>query len=415
MSLPLPLFIGLRYLRPRRRQRFISFISAVSTLGIALGLVAVIAVMSVMNGFHTEIRDRLLGMVAHVSVTQPGGRLAGWEGVAGRVAAHPQVVAAAPFIEGQAMLTHRGRVSGVGLRGVLPEREREAAGTPARMVAGALEELAAGGYRIVLGEELAQHLGARVGDRVTLVVPRATSTPAGVLPRLKSFEVSGLFRFDMHRYDRHLALLHLDDAARALGLGGGVSGVKLRTLDLFRAPLTAADLREELGAGYRVFDWSELNRGFFRAIQMEKTMLFLLLMLIVLVAAFNIVSALLMTVQEKRGDIAVLRTLGMTRRGVLQVFLLQGLAIGVSGAVLGVAGGVALSLNLGPVVSAIEAVFDFKVFAPEVYYLSEIPSRLLWSDVALAGGVSLALAVGAALYPARRALRVPPAEVLRYE
>ena len=184
---------------------------------------------------------------------------------------------------------------------------------------------------------------------------------------------------------------------------------------LFRAPFTAADLREELGAGYRVFDWSELNRGFFRAIQMEKTMLFLLLMLIVLVAAFNIVSALLMTVQEKRGDIAVLRTLGMPRRGVLQVFLLQGLAIGVSGAVLGVAGGVALSLNLGPVVSAIEAAFDFKVFAPEVYYLSEVPSRLLWSDVALAGGAALVLAVCAALYPARRALRVPPAEVLRYE
>ncbi len=416
MSLPVPLYIGLRYLRARHRHRFISFISLVSTLGIALGLTAVIAVMSVMNGFHTEIRDRLLGMVSHISVSEPGRRLRNWEDLAERLETFPEIVASAPFIEGQGMLLFRDRVSGVGLRGMLPEPETRTSRIARHMAEGSLDQLESGAYRIVLGDELAAHLKARVGDQVTLIVPRATSTIAGLLPKFRRFEVVGIFDLDMRTYDRHLALLHLDDARQALALGEGeVGGVKARLRDLFKAPWLADRLREELGKRYWVLDWSKLDNGFFKAVQMEKTMLFLLLMLIVLVAAFNIISALLMTVLEKRSDIAVLRTLGMTRRGTLQIFMLQGLAIGLGGTALGIGGGVALSLNLQVVVGLIEKLFSFKLFSPEVYYISEIPSQLLWGDVLIAAGASIALSVIAALYPARKVLQVMPAEVLRYE
>ncbi len=416
MNLPVPLYVGLRYLRARHRHRFISFISLVSTLGIALGLTAVIAVMSVMNGFHTEIRDRLLGMVSHISVSEPDRRLEDWRGLAEQLEQNPEVVASAPFIEGQGMLLHRDRVSGVGLRGMLPALEAEASRIAEHIKKGSLDQLEAGAYRIVLGDELARHLNVRVGDQVTLIVPRAASTIAGLLPKFRRFEVVGIFDLDMRSYDRHLALVHLDDARQALALGEGeVGGLKVRLQDLFKAPWLADQLREELGGRYWVLDWSDLDSGFFKAIQMEKTMLFLLLMLIVLVAAFNIISTLLMTVLEKRSDIAVLRTLGMTRRGTLQVFLLQGLAIGIGGTVLGVGGGLALSHNLQVVVGVIEKAFSFKLFSPEVYYISEIPSQLLWGDVVIAAVASIILSIIAAVYPARKALQVMPAEVLRYE
>ena len=415
MNLPIPWFIGLRYLRARHRQRFISFITLVSTLGIALGLTAVITVMSVMNGFHTEIRDRLLGMVSHINISEPDRQLQDWGELAERVEQHPEVLASAPYIEGQGMLLHRDRVSGVGLRGVLPALEAKASRIAEHMKQGDLELLEAGAYRIVLGDELARHMNVRVGDQITLIVPRAVSTIAGMLPKMRRFDVVGIFDLDMRSYDRHLALVHLNDAQKALALGDEVSGLKVRLKDLFRAPWLADQFREELGKRYWVFDWSHLDSGFFKAIQMEKTMLFLLLMLIVLVAAFNIVSALLMTVQEKRSDIAVLRTLGMTRRGILQVFVLQGLMIGIGGTVLGIGGGVGLSLNLQVVVGLIEKAFSFKVFSPEVYYISEIPSQLLWADIVIAAVVSVLLSLAAAYYPARKALKVMPAEVLRYE
>ena len=415
MSLPAAWFVGLRYLRARHRHRFISFISMVSMLGIALGLTAVIAVTSVMNGFHEEIRDRLLGMVSHLTVSGPGGRLQDWEGAAARLDAHAEVVASAPFIEGQAMLIRGKRVSGIGVRGILPERELRVSRIGQHMVRGELADLQPGGWRIVLGEDLAAHLGVGVGNHVTLVMPRAASTIAGMLPRMRRLTVAGIFRFDMHRFDRNLAFMHLGDAAQALAFKDEVSGLKVRTRDLFLAPWVADLLRSELGGAYWILDWSDRHRGFFQAIQMEKTMLFLLLMLIVLVAAFNIVSALLMTVLEKRSDIAVLRTLGMPRSGILRIFVLQGSAIGAIGTVLGVAGGVVLSLNLQIVVGAIEKLFNFKVFKPEVYFISEIPSQLSWGDAGVAAGASLLLAVMAAIYPARKALKVMPAEVLRYE
>jgi len=409
------IWIALRYLRARHRHRFISFISVVSMIGIALGLTAVIVVMSVMNGFHTEIRDRILSMVSHINVTELTARLEDWHGLAEQLDGYEEVIASAPFIEAQGMLMYRSRVSGIGLRGILPDREIQASKVGANLTVGEFSQLAAGAWHIVLGEELAQYLGVRVGDSVTLVVPKAASTIAGMIPKTRRFKVSGIFRLDMHRFDRNMALVHLQDAARIMGMETAVTGLKVRTTDLFLAPWLANRMRQDLGNRFWVRDWSEIHQGFFQAVQMEKTMLFLLLMLIVLVAAFNIVSALLMTVLEKRADIAVLRTLGMTRRGVLRIFVLQGSLIGVLGAVLGILGGIALALNLKAVVGLIETLFEFKVFSPEVYYISEIPSLLLWSDVVLAAVVSLLLAVLAAIYPARKALDVMPAEVLRYE
>ncbi len=415
MSGSVPVWIALRYLRAQHRHRFISFISVVSTAGIALGLTAVITVMSVMNGFHTEIRDRILSMVSHINVTELSVKLHDWPSMAERIEAYEEVVASAPFIEAQGMLMYRNRVSGIGLRGIEPAQEIRASQVGGHMLEGELTQLEPRAWRIVLGQELAQHLGVRVGDRVTLVVPKATSTIAGMVPKTRRFQVAGIFRLDMHRFDRNLALIHLQDAARIMGVGEAVTGLKVRTQDLFLAPWLADRMREDLGSSYWVRDWSQIHQSFFQAVQMEKTMLFLLLMLIVLVAAFNIVSALLMTVLEKRADIAVLRTLGMTRTGILRVFVLQGSLIGMFGAVLGIAGGVALSLNLQLVVGFIETLFQFKIFSPEVYYISEIPSLLLWGDVAIAAVASLVLAVLAAIYPARKALDVMPAEVLRYE
>ena len=415
MKFPISWFIGLRYMRARHRHRFISFISLVSTLGIVIGLTAVITVMSVMNGFHTEIRDRLLGMVSHISISEPGRRLQDWEGLSEKLESHVEIVASAPFVEGQGMLLHQDRVSGVGLRGILPPLEAKASRIAEHMTGGTLDRLQAGAYRIVLGDDLARYLNVGIGQQVTMIVPRAASTIAGMLPKLRRFDVVGIFDLDMSSYDRQLAFIHLDDARRVLALGNGVTGLKVRLRDLFLAPWLADQLREELGERYWVLDWSGIDNGFFKAIQMEKTMLFLLLMLIVVVAAFNIVSALLMTVLEKRPDIAILRTLGMTRRGILQVFILQGAMIGIGGTALGIGGGVALSWNLQVVVGAIEKVFSFKAFAPEIYYISEIPSQLFWGDVVIAATVSVVLSVIAAIYPARKALKVMPAEVLRYE
>lgn len=416
MNLPVSLHVSLRYLRGRTEHRFISFISAVSVLGIALGLTAVITVVSVMNGFQHEIRDRMLAMLAHVTVLDgTSARLDDWHSLADRLEEHPRVLAAAPFIEGEGMLSIRSAVRGAGIRGVLPQRERDTTHLGEKIEVGSLDTLVPGEYRILLGEGLALSLGAGIGDAVTLVVPRASHTVLGITPKFRRFTVAGIFRFDMSRYDSHLAFVHLDDAAAVFGFGNAVSGLRLRTPDPLHAPWIAQRLAQDLVPDHRIYAWSDLHANFFRALQMEKTMLFLLLMLIVVVAAFNIVSALLMTVLEKRGDIAVLRTLGMTRRGILSVFLLQGLVIGVVGTVLGVAGGMALTAHLQQVVSGIETLLGFQAFSPEIYYLGEIPVRLDGMDVSWSAAVALLLSLAAAWYPAMRALRVAPAEVLRHE
>ncbi len=415
MFRPLPLFIGLRYTRARRRNHFISFNSLISMLGIAVGVAALITVISVMNGFEKELRQRILGVVSHATVVVPGGTLRDWRAVLDIVSNHEEVVAAAPYIRGEGMLSHGGRVAGSVLRGVLPKDEGRVSDLDRKMIVGRLDELQAGRFNIVLGRDLALALGVNVGDRVTLIIPQANVTPVGVVPRMKRFTVTGIFSVGMYEYDSAFALLHLEDAARLFRLGNGVSGLRLRLQDMFQAPLLAQRLDRELPLGYEVRDWTRQHANFFRAVKMEKTVMFLILMLIVGVAAFNLVSTLVMMVTDKHGDIAILRTLGTSPAGIMAVFIIQGGVIGLMGVILGVLGGVSLAQNIDVVVPAIEQMLGMKFLAPDVYYISDLPSDMRWRDVWQIGGIALLLCLLATLYPAWRAARTQPAEALRYE
>jgi lipoprotein-releasing system permease protein len=415
MFRPLPVFVGLRYTRAKRRNHFISFISLASLLGIALGITALITVISVMNGFERELRERILGMTAHVTVTAVDRPLERWEALAARLADQPQVAGVAPYAEGQGMLTSGPFVQGVVVRGVLPAREPAVSDVGAHMEEGALAELEPGGYGLLLGRDLAFALGVGVGDRVTLVTPQATVTPAGILPRLKRFTVVGIFRVGMYEYDSATALVHIQDAARLFRLGEGVSGLRLRLEDMFQAPRVSAQVADTLSADYRVDDWTRQHASFFGAIRTEKTVMFVILTLIVAVAAFNIIATLVMVVTDKESDIAILRTLGATPGRVMTVFIVQGAVIGLAGTLLGVLGGVTLALNVETVVPALEQLFGFKILSPDIYYISDLPSDLRRADVGRIAVVALVLSLIATLYPAWRAARVHPAQSLRYE
>jgi lipoprotein-releasing system permease protein len=412
---PFELFIGLRYTRAKRRNHFISFISATSMVGIALGVAALIVVLSVMNGFQKELRSRILGVASHVQITGLQNRLPDWPAIAALAGKHPQVVAAAPYVMGQAMLAFEHRVQGALIRGILPAQEAKVAEIAEHMRAGALADLRPGEFGIVLGSELARALGVRLGEKVVLIAPQGQVTPAGLLPRLKQFTVAGIFEVGMFEYDHGLALIHLEDAQKLLRLEQDVSGVRLKLSDLFLAPRVARDLLRDLPDTAFASDWTRQHANFFRAIQIEKNVMFIILTLIVAVAAFNIVSTLVMAVTDKQADIAILRTLGASPRSILRIFMIQGSLIGVLGTLIGVAGGVALALNVGVVVPAIERLFEVQFLSKEVYYISDLPSDLQWRDVATIAGVSLALSLLATIYPSLRAAGINPAEALRYE
>jgi lipoprotein-releasing system permease protein len=415
MFKPLELFIGLRYTRAKRRNHFISFIALTSMVGIILGVMALITVLSVMNGFEKELRNRILGVVAHATVSEPDGMLRDWSTVQGEVAHQPHVLGAAPYIEGEGMLSASQGVSGALIRGVQPSEEPKVSDIGAKMIAGRLEDLHPDGFGIILGKELALRLGAWVGNKVTLVTPQATVTPAGILPRLKRFTVVGIFEVGMYEYDNGLAVMDLADAAKLFRMGDSVSGLRVKVDDLLRAPAVAHELERKLPPGYVVSDWTQQHVNFFRAVQMEKTVMFVILLLIVAVAAFNIVSTLVMMVRDKEADIAVLRTLGATPRSIMAIFIVQGSVIGVVGTVLGGVFGVLLALNVVTIVPFIEHVFHVEFLSADVYYISERPSDLQWPDVFNICGVSLVLSLVATLYPAWRAARTQPAEALRYE
>jgi lipoprotein-releasing system permease protein len=409
------LFIGLRYTRAKRRNHFISFISLISMLGIALGVAALITVLSVMNGFQKEVRARILSVVAHVQVTGSGGELTQWQRVAEAARRNPEVIAAAPYVNGQEMLVNEGAARGALVRGIDPALEARVAEVGTRMVAGRLDALQAGEFGIVLGADLARGLRVFPGDRVTVIAPQGLVTPAGVVPRLKQFRVVGLFEVGHYEYDSGLALMHLADAQRLYQLGDEVSGVRLKLADLFEARRVARELYREIGGEILISDWTRSHANFFRAVEIEKTMMFIILMLIVAVAAFNVVSTLVMVVTDKQADIAILRTLGATPRSIMQVFMVQGVVIGVLGTVLGVAGGVALALNIDVVVPFLERLLKIQFLSKEVYFISELPSDLHAADVITITAVALVLALVATIYPSWRASRVRPAEALRYE
>ena len=415
MYKPLELFIGLRYTRAKRRNHFISFISLTSMMGIMLGVVALITVLSVMNGFHKEVRERILGMASHATITAARGGLKNWEQVMELAKGHPHVVGEAPFAEGQVMLANGPNVSGAVLRGVLPELEPRVSDVGEHMVYGAMTDLEPGKYRIIIGRELANLLNVLPGDKVTVVTPQTTITPAGAMPRFKRFTVAGIFEVGMGEYDRGMALVHLRDARKLQRLGDAVTGVRLKLDDLYLAPRVSRELANRLPGRYRISDWTYQHRNFFSALAMEKRMMGIILSLIVAVAAFNIVSTLVMVVTDKQADIAILRTLGASPRSIMAIFMVQGTTIGLIGTLLGIAGGIALALNLEVIVKWVEKTFGIDFLDANIYYISELPSDLHWSDVGVISMGAFIMTVLATLYPAWRAARTQPAEALRYE
>ncbi len=409
------LMIGLRYTRARRRNGFISFISLISMLGIGLGVAALIVVLSVMNGFQQELRSRILGVVSHVQIGSLSGELADWQKVALQARNNPAVLAAAPYIAAQGMLAFDQNVRGAAVRGIVPELEEKVAEFNQHMRFGSLQALEPGQFGIILGAELARALRVVPGEKVTLIAPQGLVTPAAILPRLKQFRVVGIFDAGMFEYDAGLALIDLEDAQALYRMGSNVSGVRLKIADLFRAPLVALELSASLDREVIVSDWTRSHANFFRAVQIEKNMMFIILFLIVAVAAFNIVSTLIMVVTDKESDIAILRTLGASPGSVMTVFIVQGVIVGVIGLALGVAGGLALAWNLDVVIPVLEKVLGIELWNKQVYFISHLPAEVQRADVIVIAGISFLLTLVATLYPSWRASRLNPAEALRYE
>jgi lipoprotein-releasing system permease protein len=415
MIKPLELYIGLRYTRARRRNQFISFISLIATVGIVLGVMALITVLSVMNGFGNDLRSRILGAVSHVSVAADRGPLRDWQTVAARTETLKGVAGVAPYVEGQGMLVSEMSSRGAMVRGIDPAAEPRVAEFHNKMTTGTLANLKPGEYSIIVGSEIAWRLGIEPGSYVSVLSSRTQITPAGILPRYKRFKVVGIFEMGVSDYDGSLALIHLDDARRLYQTGTGISGVRLRLHDLFDAPALAAGLQTQLGDRYQVSDWTKENASFFRALRIEKTAMFIIMMLVVAVAAFNIVSMLIMLVTDKEGDIAILRTLGMSPGSVMGVFVVHGAILGVLGTLVGATAGVLLTLNIDNVVRFFEMVLGAQLFTAEIYYQTGLNPDLRWIDVIVITVASLALTVGATFYPARRAASVNPAQALHYE
>ena len=419
LRLPIELEIGLRYTRSKRRKTvgkrdgFLSFISGISTAGIALGVAALIVVLSVMNGFQKEVRDRMLSVLSHVEITAPDG-LVNWEPIALKVAAQPHIVGVAPMVSSQGLLSRENVMRGVSIRGVLPTEEGKVSDLPKQFVTGSIEDLKPGAFGVALGTQLANMVGARVGDRIRLIVPESDLTPAGAMPRMRTLQVVGIVDSGHYEYDSSLAIMHWKDAAALLRLQDP-SGLRVKVDDMQRAPEIASELAQVVPQALWVSDWSRSNRNWFAAVQTERKMMFIILTLIIAVAAFNLVSTLVMTVNEKQADIAILRTMGASPGLIQRIFLVQGLAIGLLGSLAGVGLGLLIALNIDVIVPTIEAIFRVRFLPRDIYFISELPSDVRLSDVVTVGLMAFGLSVLATLYPSRRAAQVQPAEALRYE
>ena len=407
--------IGTRYLRSTHRRGFVSFVALMSVLGLMLGVATLIVVLSVMNGFERELRSRILSVTSHAMLMGLNGVLDDWHAAREAALAQPGVVAAVPYIEAQAMLSNGGHVTGATVRGVLPEEERKATGLAQRITTGRLEDLQSGSYRIILGVALARELNVNVGDSVVLIAPEGTATPVGVMPRWRRFTVAGLFESGMYEFDRGLALAHMTDVGKVYRLDGRATGIRLSLEDPLRAPSTVRELAVALGGGFYVSDWTRNHANFFRSIEITKSMMFVILLMIVAVAAFNIVATLVMIVKEKQTDIAILRTLGAGPPNILATFAIQGVMIGLAGTVLGAVLGIVLSHNLEAIVGMLERLLGTQFLDARVYYMSDLPAYVEGLDVLQVCGVAFLLCALATLYPSWRASRTAPAEALRHD
>ncbi len=415
MLKPIELAIALRYLRSKNKNRFISFISLTSIAGIGIAVAVLIVVLSVMNGFEYEIRTKILQVVAHAAITGIDGKRGEWRLVENIVAAHPETVSVARFISGQGMLVGDADIKGVEVRGVDPVAELRTSGIGELIRQGSLDSLESGAFRMVIGGELADMLGVGIGDKLILMISQGVVTPAGLAPRMRRFEVSGIFTAGMYEYDRGLVYVNVDDAARLYRLGEAVTGIRLTIEDPLRAPITVRAIAESLGRDVFITDWTRQHANFFRSIQLTKSIIFVILLLVVAVAAFNIVSTLVMVVREKRAEIAILRTLGASPAGILGIFVIQGGLIGCIGMLFGVVLGVGVALNLDWIVAGIERLIGFRFLAPDIYFISDFPSRVYVGDVVQVAGIAVLLAFVSTIYPAWRGAIAAPAEALRHE
>jgi len=416
MFKPLELFVGLRYTRSKYKNNFISFISLTSMLGILFGVLVLITILSVMNGFEKELRDRILSMVSHVTITETDGLLSDWETQQQNIVSDNNIIGSAPFIEKQVMLSANGQLRGIIVQGILPEQQSAVGDVDKKVLDGSFEDLSDRKYTIALGVELAQNLGVFVGDKVTVITPQIKITPAGMIPRTKRFTVSSIYKINMAEFDSATAFIHMNDAARLFKTKEDVSGLRLKLDDLFDAPEFALDLEQSLGNNYNVIDWGEENKSLYQVQKTEKIVMSFILSLIVLVAVFNLVSSLVMVVNDKQADIAILRTQGMSAKQVKKIFMVQGTIIGLFGSVLGAVLGVLLALNVGEILLFVEKLFGIELLPQDLFYASgKFPSVVSATQVVIISLAAFVLAMLATLYPASRAAKVQPAESLRYE
>ena len=406
-------YIAYKYLRSKKSSRFTSIISKSSVIGISLGIAAIIVVMSIMNGFHSEMRDKILSMVSHVIVTEKNYTLKNWDKLKFKIDKNKLVLNSAPYVEGQAMISFDGNVHGIQLKGIIPEYEKNVTSLSDNIIEGDLNNIGLKPYQISIGIDLAKKMNLSIGDKITLVIPRANTTLIGIVPRLKRFEVGSIFKFGMQQYDKNLVFIDINEAQILYDMGSNVTGLRLKLNDLFKVKKVSNFINSNFSSDYIVIDWTMMNKNFFNALQMEKTMLMLLMFLIVLVATFNIISSLFMVVSEKKSDIAILKTIGMNSKNVMYIFILQGTFLGIAGIVIGLGIGLLISLNLDYVVAFIEYILGHSLLNSDIYMISTVPVKIEVKDLLYVSIISFVFALLSAIYPAINASKTKPAEVLK--
>ncbi|MEC7885799.1 MAG: lipoprotein-releasing ABC transporter permease subunit [Pseudomonadota bacterium] len=409
----LPLNIALKYMKSKKSSRFTSIISKSSIVGITIGIAVIITVLSIMNGFHSEMRNKILGMISHVIITGPDYELSNWQNIHSKIKNNNEVLSSAPYIEEKAMVIKGKNVHGIQIKGIIPELEKEVTNLEKNIVLGNLSHLNSKPYQISIGKDLALKLGVKLGDKITLVIPKTQTTVIGVIPKLKTFEVSSIFYFDMKQYDKNLAFINMGEAQKLFSLDNKITGLRLKLNDLFTAPSFRENIDLNTNEKIVIIDWTMMNKNFFEAIKMEKTMLLILMMLIVLVATFNILSSLFMVVSEKRSDIAILKTMGMDSRNIMNIFMIQGTILGVVGIILGIIFGLIICFNLESIISFIEYFLDRSLINSDVYFISKIPAKIMINDVVVVSLFSLFISFLATIYPSYKASKTEPAIILK--